>query len=302
MRRLSYWLFCVLVLNGGRIAAQESAAVESAREEIASATRQFVSAFNRGDTPTLLSLCTRSGDFVDGSHPRVFFQDRIRANAERAVSQAGSQSSAASVVMSIGNIRFITPQVAMVDGTSVFKPSPDVVPVYSRYSAVWVHQNNNWLLDDIRENPVPDNSHNAHLRSLECLIGSWIDNAADPRITISYRWSNDGSYIEATYKSRLPGRGEQSGTQRIGWDARFGEFRSWNFDHNGTFSQGLWDAAEEGWTIESSGTTADGVPAADQIQIKKPDDNTMEWVYTNGTQNGQKLPDFRIQLFRRAAH
>jgi hypothetical protein len=298
MKKLLPLLFA-LALNGSSVAAQESAAIESAREEIASATRRFVSAFNRGDTPTLLSLCTKSGDFVDGSHPRVFFQDRIRANAERDRGQQGSSSTGATVTMSIGGIRFITPQVAMVDGTSVFKPAPDVVPNYSRYSAVWVLRDNNWLLDDIRENPIPDNSHNAHLRSLEWIIGSWIDNDADPRISITYRWSNDGSYIEAGFKSRLPGRGELSGTQRIGWDARFGQFRSWTFDHRGTFAEGQWAAEEDAWTIELSGTTADGDETADQIQLKKLDDNSMEWVFTNGTRDGQRLPDFRLQLFRR---
>jgi hypothetical protein len=297
--RILPFVFCVLALNNPLAGAQESAAVESAREEIASATRRFVAAFNRGDTPTLLSLCTKSGDFVDGSHPRVFFQDRIRANAKLDGGQQGSSLTSATVTMSIGNIRFVTPQVAMVDGTSVFKPAPDVVPNYSRYSAVWVLRNNDWLLDDIRENPIPDNSHNAHLRSLEWITGSWIDNDADPRISISYRWSNDGSYLEATFKSRLPGRGQQSGTQRIGWDARFGDFRSWTFDHRGTFSEGQWDAVEDGWRVEVSGTTADGAETADQIQIKKVDDHTMEWVFTNGTQAGQSLPDFRLQLFRR---
>jgi hypothetical protein len=300
MRKLLLAL-CVFALSVPLAGAQDSVAVESAREEITSATRRFVSAFNNGDTPTLLSLCTRSGDFVDGSHPRVFFQDRIKANAAFDANRQDSTPSGATVVMSINNIRFVTPQVAMVDGTSVYRPSPDVVPNYSRYSAVWVYQNNNWLLDDIRENPVPDNSHNAHLRSLEWLTGSWMDNESDPRISVTYRWSSDGSYIEATCKSRLPGRGEHSGTQRIGWDARFGEFRSWTFDHRGAFSEGQWNAAEDSWTVELSGTTADGYATADQIQIKKVDANTMEWVFTNGTQNGQRLPDFRLQLSRRAA-
>lgn len=294
-------LALVAVLLASTKAHAENITVEDAREAIETATRKFVSAFNSGDTATMMSLWTKSGDIISGTGQQVFFRDRIVAARNAAADGQAKPQADSSVVMTIDNIRFVTPQVAMVDGTTVYTPAPNVDPIHNRYSAVWVLRENNWRMDSIRENPIAADLHNAHLKELAWMVGSWIDNESDPHLQLQFRWSSDGNYLESQFKSRLPGRGDRSGVQRIGWDAQLGQFRSWTFGHDGGFSQAIWTAFETGWTIENSGVTFAGKPTADQIQITKVNSNTIQWVYENGTIGGQAVPDFRLQLFRKTA-
>lgn len=269
----------------------------SARESIASATRRFVNAFNDGDVATMESLWTRQGDFVADKGKRVFFQDRLAA-ASAVASRKGASPDPSSLVMSINTIRFITSDVATVDGSSIYRSSSHAEPTHARYTAVWVLRDNNWKIDSIRENQLPDNQHNAHLKELVWLVGNWTDSLDNPRLQTRTHWSADGNYLDREFKSELPGWGEQTGTERIGWDAQSGQFRSWIFEHDGGFSQGVWTASENGWTIEYSGVTAEGRPIGNQLTITPRDNDGLELTSVDGTIDGQPTPDFRLRLRR----
>lgn len=287
-----------MTLGIGAVAVAQDVDETSARESIESATRTFVEAFNNGDAATMASLWTKRGDFVADNGKRVFFQDRINAAATVAAEQGQRSQKHSSLVMTINTIRFVTTDVASVDGTSIYQSSATAEPTHARYTAVWVHKDNQWRIDSLRENQVADSQHNAHLRELAWLVGEWTDSLDNPRIQAQVRFSSDGNYLEREFKSELPGWGERTGTERIGWDAEMGQFRSWIFGHDGGFSQGIWTASERGWTIEFSGITADGRRTADQIEIIKIDNRAMELRSVDGTIDGQPLPDFRLRVFR----
>lgn len=275
----------------------ESVDETSARESIASATRRFVTAFNNGDIATMESLWTRRGDFVADNGKRVFFQDRLMA-ASAAARTGGASPDPSSLVMSINTIRFVTSDVATVDGSSIYRSSSHAEPTHARYTAVWVLRDNNWKIDSIRENQLPDNQHNAHLKELAWLVGNWTDSLDNPRLQTRIHWSTDGNYLDREFKSELPGWGEQTGTERIGWDAQSGQFRSWIFKHDGGFSQGIWTASENGWTIEYSGVTAEGRPTGCQITIASRNEKSLEMTSVDGTIDGQPTPDFRLRLMK----
>jgi uncharacterized protein (TIGR02246 family) len=269
-----------------------------AREAIDTATRRFVEAFNAGEVGTMKSLWTERADFIDQNGKRIFFQDRINAAAELA-KKNGAPVDPSTLVMTINTVRFITPQVATVDGTSIYTASGQSDPTHSRYTAVWTLRGNNWLLDSLRENQIAQSQHNAHLEELAWMVGHWADTEIDPRFECQIRWTNDGNYLECEFKSQLFGRGEHSGVERIGWDAQLGQFRSWTFRHDGGFSQSIWTAAEKGWMIEISGVTAGGQPMGGQKQLVKRNGNTIDMIYTNGTLGGQMLPDFQLRILRK---
>ena len=271
-----------------------------AREAIDTATRRFVEAFNAGDVGTMKSLWTERADFIDQNGKRIFFQDRIDAAAQLA-KKRGAPVDPSTLTMSINTVRFITPQVATVDGTSVYKAPGTSDPTHSRYTAVWTLRGDNWLLDSLRENEIAQSQHNAHLAELAWMVGRWADAEIDPRFESQIRWASDGNYLECEFKSQLFGRGEHAGVERIGWDAQLGQFRSWTFRHDGGFSQSIWTAAEKGWMIEISGVTAGGQPMGGQKQLVRRDDNTIDMIYTNGTLGGQMLPDFQLRVFRKGA-
>jgi hypothetical protein len=89
--------------------------------------------------------------------------------------------------------------------------------------------------------------------------------------------------------------------QRIGWDPKRGQFRSWTFGSDGSFSQGLWHETEHGFEIEVSGVSADGKSTGSLTKLHRIDANTIEWESTEATQEGEALPDLKIKLTRKQA-
>ena len=55
---------------------------------------------------------------------------------------------------------------------------------------------------------------------------------------------------------KIAGREEISGSQRIGWDALLGKFRSWIFDSEGGHSEGYWHRDGDNWVLKATGVTA----------------------------------------------
>lgn len=305
--RLARRLFPALSLTivafacGFATAADDSEA--AAKEEIQRATRKFVDAFNAGDTKIMSSFWTDNGDFVGENGERILFREQLAARAgakeNEKEKEKDKEKNRPSLTMLVDTVRFVTPQVATVDGTSVFKPRGDGPTLHARYTATWVLRGDHWLLDSIRENHVTSGMHHAHLMALEWMVGEWTEEGKNPRIASVTRWSADGNYLEREFRSRLPGRGEKVGVQRIGWDPKREQFRSWTFGGDGSFSHSLWEAADKGWTIEVSGVTADGKSSGSLNRITKIDDNTMEWESVEATVEGESLPDLKLRLIRK---
>jgi hypothetical protein len=153
----------------------------------------------------------------------------------------------------------------------------------------------------VRENHVPAGLHHAHLTDLEWLIGDWTAKGDGPSVETSIHWSKDGNYIDREFTSNVPGRGDQSGTNRIGWDPKRAQFRSWTFGHDGSFAHGLWEPIDNGWAMELSGVTADGKTTGSLGRITKIDDNTIEWDSMENTLEGQPMPDLKLRLHRKHA-
>jgi uncharacterized protein (TIGR02246 family) len=283
---------------GAAIAEDEAEA--AARKAIDAATRKFVEAFNVGDTKVMLSLWTEDGDYIGENGERTRFRDRLAVADANKQTGKEKDKSHPSLVMLIDSVRLVTPQVATVDGTSVYKSSGDAPAVHGRYAATWVLRGEQWLLDSVRENHVPAGLHHAHLMELEWMLGEWTVDAKDSPLETRVRWSADGNYLEREFKSQLPGRGDHSGVQRIGWDPKREQFRSWTFADDGSFSHGLWTATENGWTIEISGVTTDGKSTGSVTRITKIDDNALEWESVEATIEGQPLPDLKLRLIRKA--
>jgi len=174
--------------------------------------------------------------------------------------------------------------------------------VYGRFTATWVKsEKSGWQLDSVRENHIEEGAHRLHLMSLDWMFGEWVDADGKARIETKMGWTADGNYLERTYSITLPGRGDQRGVQRIGWDPKADQFRSWNFNDDGSFSQGLWHEIENGFEIELSGVTADGHGKGSLMKVLRTGQNSLEWQSTEATEDGVPLPDMKLKLVRKTA-
>lgn len=73
----------------------------------------------------------------------------------------------------------------------------------------------------------------AKLQPLEWLIGDWIIEKNGLRTFLTYKWSDDGPFIDGKAVTEMAGEENTSSTYRIGWNNNRNNFISWAFDSFG---------------------------------------------------------------------
>src|SRR5207253_1567125 len=110
--------------QAGQRAADEAA--------IRQATKDFVLAFNSGDSKAAAVFWTKEGDYIGDDGDAVRFGERVAGLTKQA---DGAHRPALSV--SVETLRFVTDDVAIADGASDSKAAGAARPTHGRYCAVW---------------------------------------------------------------------------------------------------------------------------------------------------------------------
>ena len=172
-------------------------------------------------------------------------------------------------------LRFIKPDVVSIEG-EVTVSSPGMEPNKLTFSAVLVSKNNKWMIHTIEETPVavPATSQDA-LQELEWLVGRWVDESDEARVDTVFRWTTGRAFLLRSYSMETTAGDLQQGTQVIGWDPRSQEIRSWSFNSDGSFGDGIWSKNGDQWLVKSSQTLPEGRAASGTFVLKQVDDNSM---------------------------
>src|SRR5258707_1319374 len=116
-------------------------------------------------------------------------------------------------------------------------PKQGGTPVVNRYTAVYVKREGKWLVGSVRESSAA--AAEDGVRGLEWMRGDWVDEGDAGVILSTCRWSPDKTCLNREFKVRAGDREVMTGTQRIGWDPRAGQIKSWEFDSQGGHGEGL---------------------------------------------------------------
>jgi uncharacterized protein (TIGR02246 family) len=169
----------------------------------------------------------------------------------------------------VDEIRFLTADVARVDGRSRLSSASGDATEFTRFSTLLVRQNGAWRIAEIREYAAPaaDITPSERLKPLEWMVGDWVDEGGNNRVQSSIRWADKQSYLVRTYTVEIQGEKASSGTMFIGWDPQTGQIKSWLFDSNGGHGEGLWTrTGDNEWVVKAQGVMYDGRPnSATQI-------------------------------------
>ncbi len=91
-----------------------------------------------------------------------------------------------------------------------------------------------WLLDRVTEEVPPVVVSNyEHLKNLEWMIGSWVDQDEQNRIETTCAWTKNRNFMTRSFSISVRDRIEMAGMQIIGWDPVAKQIRSWVFDSDG---------------------------------------------------------------------
>ncbi len=208
----------------------------------------------------------------------------------------------------MSGIKFLSPNVAVESGTA-YIIRPKEKPDESTYSALFVKREGKWLLDRVSEeetaapSPPPQTGYE-HLKELEWMIGSWVDNDEDDRATIQTdcAWTKNKNFMTRSFAVVVRDQVNMAGMQIIGWDPVAKQIRSWVFDSDGGFAEGKWKRKGDHWVIQQTGTLPDGRKSSAVNIIKKIDNDSFTWQTVQRSVDGDLLPDVEeITIVRKSS-
>jgi uncharacterized protein (TIGR02246 family) len=305
---------CVLIvaclLGSGRAAAQSNASGlessesptkrpsnESADEAaIRALVAEFTRAFNAADAKGVAALFTEQARIATEGGKSV----EGRPAVEKLFAASFEANPGQTIEVKTTNLRMLGSEAALEEGTATITvPSSDAETdgrtETSRYSAAYVKKNGKWLQDSIHDYPMIESSvektAQEHLKELEWLVGEWMDENDEAEVQTTCDWSEGRSYLLRTYKVKVQGRVEMSGVQRIGWDPRLNQFRSWVFDSEGGFSDGVWSRDGDRWIIKTTGVLKDGRTVSATNILTRVNRDALRWGSVDRTLGNNALPD-----------
>jgi uncharacterized protein (TIGR02246 family) len=255
--------------------------------------KEYVAAVRRGKGEEIASFWTADGDYIDASG--VAMKGRLLAQQAK---PPADDREAPRLSVTVDLIRFITPDVAVEDGGLGSSPGALSGSLARRYTAIWVRQKGKWLLDGVRESSVPEATHFDRLRELHWMVGDWVSDDDGKTVRLSCRWTSEKNFLLREIDVRLPDREPLHVTQRIGWDAREKQIKSWTFDSAGGHGDGLWFYKDEQWIVEAQSVLPDGTLATGTHTLVRDGDSAFVWESSNGQIDGEPVTEHKVRMIR----
>ncbi|QDT96602.1 SgcJ/EcaC family oxidoreductase [Gimesia aquarii] len=267
--------------------AQSSSDSSADLKAIQAAGQAFIKAFNHRDADAIATMWDEDGDYIDETGTVYSGREAIKNEFERYFHNSYGRK----VQVHPKSIRFIQPDVVLIDGTSEVDPPPPGKPVMGRFSAIRVKKDGKWLLTSVRESAVEVPSNYEHLKHLEWMLGEWVDKDESSSIYTSAVWSKNKNFIIRKFKVNLNGRIVLSGSQRVGWDPIRKQIKSWTFDSDGGVAEGYWSQKGNQWIVRKSSVLQDGRHASATNIYTIINDDSFLWESKNRIVGQEHEPD-----------
>ena len=213
-----------------------------------------IKAYDTRDAKRLAELFTTDAEIVDEAGHTL----QGRSAIEQVFAATFKAHPKARIEIKIESIRFLAPTVAMEEGISTVTHEPGEPGEPSRYTVLHVKQDGKWQMASARDLESNEVTATHELERLAWLVGEWVDESAEAVVKTTYRWTESHKFIVGDFTIHIRGKPALIGSQRIGWDPLAKQIRSWVFDSEGGFSEGLWTRDKNKWTVKLSGVTRDG--------------------------------------------
>lgn len=297
-------LSCVASIGGAQPPAVETAAVATPQAtgpeaELKSYLGQYLDAFNKGDAKAAAALWAEDAVWhSDTAGSAITGREAIEASlAEVFAVKPGLRLSS-----QIERTHAITDGVISLEGTTTTS-GPGEEPSVSAFTAVVKKTDDGWRLCDVHEYATPVALvPGAKLQELAFLVGEWQDESEGVPVSTTVRWGAGESFLVRSYVvSGDDGEPVLQGTQVIGWDPRAEKFRSWSFDSEGGFGEGVWSRAGDEWVGRLTETLADGSLASATQVIRLVDADTLEVATVGREVAGEPQPSSAPVRVKRVA-
>jgi uncharacterized protein (TIGR02246 family) len=247
----------------------------------------YVDAFNKGDAKALAAHWTKDGQYVSPEGEVFEGREKLEAAFE------GFFKNNKGIKLEVKPLAIYVESAnkAIEEGMSVTTRAGEE-PETTRYVTSYVKQDGAWKISKVKEVvPMGASSNAEKLKPLEWMIGEWVDKDETGKLETSCHWSANGNFIVRSFSVTVGGQVEFGGKQIIGWDPVEEQIRSWVFDSNGGFGEGVWRQHGDSWYVNSTITLSTGERAS-SINILTPvDENSYTWASTGRAVGGELLPN-----------
>jgi uncharacterized protein (TIGR02246 family) len=260
------------------------------------AVEAFAKAYNAGDAKAIASLFVADGEIVSEEGQSTQGREGIK----QVFAGIFKEHPKTHMDLAVGSIRFIGADMAVEDGTATVIYAPDEPAQHSPYTVVHARQDGKWLTASARDLPDDTPTPEEQLKQLQWMIGDWVDESPEALVVTSYRWTDNQCYILSEFKVQIGGRPVMTGSQRIGWDPLAKKIRSWVFDSEGGFGEGIWTREGNHWIVKMTGVRRDGKTASATNITTRVSKDRMTWQSRDRIVGGEKTPDIEeIPITRR---
>jgi uncharacterized protein (TIGR02246 family) len=280
-------------------AATRTAPAERTADErsIRKSAETFVKAFNAGDAKGAAEQFLAQAEYLNSDGEAFEGRDEIQED----LAAFFKEYPKAKIELEIDSIRFVGPRVAIEEGRTAVTREPGQAPIRQSYMAVDILTDGEWQLASVREaadDDEPMTPHD-HLEPLGWLVGDWVDESDSGVVTTSCRWTEDGNYLLQDFQLQIAGRRAITAQQRIGWDPLTGHVKSWVFDSEGGYSEGLWTQSGDQWIVKAQGVRPDGTVGTGTNIYTPRNQDSYAFDSTNRVVGDEVEGDFSVIVVRR---
>lgn len=261
--------------------------------EIIAASDVMSESFNAGNAEKIVAMFLTKGELIDEEGTVYQGHSEIKALLD----QFFEKFSAARVNVEIESIREVGP-VVIEEGTRTTTREDAASQV--QYTRVWTKAEQGWRVVSLRDYPeeiLP--TPGEMLQPLEWLVGDWLNEGADARVKINYRWSEDENYLLGEFQILEAGKVVAKTSQRIAWDPLLAKPRSWLFDSDGGFSEAVWTLLDDGrWLLRSSAIQPDGSTGSATVTITQSGEDRFIYAGSSRLVGDLLEDDFELTVVR----
>ena len=247
----------------------------------------YVAAFNQGDAKAIADHWSEAGEWVSPAGDRIKGRQAIQEEMAAYFAETGGRQH---IEVTPTSIRIVAPTVAIEEGHARVTRAGEA-PSETSYIAVHIKEKNKWKLESVRETLIATAPSNYEfLHELEWMVGTWVDGDENSVIETSCDWTKNKNFLTRSFSVHIDGRLDMQGTQVVGWDASRQQIRSWLFDSNGGFGEGVWTRDGNKWIVKSSQVLQGGARASSINIITRIDNNSFTWQSTGREIDGELQP------------
>lgn len=218
----------------------------------------FVTGFNAKKAKDVARLFSEFAQIVTEDDETV----EGRAEIEKRFVEIFADEPQSRMEVVVDSLRFLGSELAVEVGSTKEVSSEGETPEYGRYTVLHVKRDGKWLMALVKDTAGTPPGNHDRLRPLAWLTGEWIDDGGSTVVHTNCGWSEDKNFLIQRMTVQISGKDAMQITQRIGWDPLNKRIRSWAFDTEGGFSEGMWARDGDSWVIKSTGVRSDGAPAS----------------------------------------